>query len=91
MPLSQRGYRGAIVTANLPVSIGINFAIVVGISSYANIANLLYAGDDAYLFSAFLINEKICEEKNVVRLIDSVATTANFYKELTKLKNRSCW
>ena len=85
---AQNANRGLSTQNNNSDSIATNFALVVGISSYANIKHLLYADDDAYLFAEYLINEKICERKNVVRLIDSVATTANFYKELTRLKNK---
>lgn len=84
----QAASRGLIAQNNNTDSIGTNYALVVGISSYANIRPLLYADDDAYLFAEYLINEKICEKRNVYRLIDSVATTANFYKELTRIKNK---
>lgn len=81
--------RGFGVTKNSSDSIKRNLALVVGISSYPNINRLLYADDDAYLFSDFLINEKICDKKDVTLLIDSTATKANFFKELRKLLDKS--
>ncbi|HMU47846.1 MAG TPA: tetratricopeptide repeat protein [Chitinophagaceae bacterium] len=81
--------RGFGVTKNSSDSIKRNLALVVGISSYPNINRLLYADDDAYLFSDYLINEKICDKKDVTLLIDSTATKANFFKELRKLLDKS--
>ena len=83
--LSQEGPRGIIVKANTRDSIGRTYALVVGISSYPNLNRLLYADDDAYLFADYLVNQKICEKRNVRILIDSVATKANFFKELRKM------
>lgn len=68
---------------------GTSYALVVGISSYPNINRLLYADDDAHAFADFLVNHGICEKNNVTKLIDSVATKANFYKELKKLMNKT--
>jgi protein O-mannosyl-transferase len=81
--------RGGVVTAENSQSITRNLALVVGISSYPNLNRLLYADDDANLFADYLINEKICDKKDVTILIDSVATKANFFKELRKLLDRS--
>ena len=81
---SQRGIK----VENREDSIGISYGLVVGISSYPNIKRLLYADDDAYLFADYLVNSHICRKENVVRLIDSVATQANFYKELKKILNK---
>jgi len=86
---SQDLTRGTVTTLNTSDSIRQNFALVVGISTYPNINRLLYADDDAYLFSDYLVNQKICEKKNVTLLIDSVATKANFFKELRKLLDRT--
>jgi tetratricopeptide (TPR) repeat protein len=66
-----------------------NFALVVGISTYQNIPRLNFADDDAYAFAEYLVNNHICQKNNVVKLIDSVATTANFYKELKKLLTKA--
>lgn len=81
--------RGLGTTSTVTDSIKRNLALVVGISSYPNINRLLYADDDANLFADYLVNEKICEKKDVTVLIDSVATKANFFKELRKLLDRS--
>ena len=83
--LSQEAPRGIIVKTNTRDSIGRTYALVVGISSYPNLNRLLYADDDAYLFADYLVNQKICEKRNVRILIDSVATKANFFKELRKI------
>jgi len=61
------------------------YALVVGISGYQNIKPLKYADDDAYLFSQFLINENICNKDKLYLLVDSLATTANFYRDLKKI------
>lgn len=84
----QDSARGTTVIVDKGDSVGTSYALVVGISAYAHINHLLYADDDADLFAAFLINEKICDRSNVIKLIDAMATTANFYKELTRLKNK---
>src|SRR5258706_13899947 len=87
---SQDSTRGMKITAQPGEdSITRNLALVVGISSYPNINHLLYADDDAWLFSDYLVNEKICEKKNVILLIDSMATKANFFKELRRLLDRA--
>lgn len=86
---SQPGMRGGSTTAINPDSITRNLALVVGISSYPNINRLLYADDDANLFADYLVNEKICAKQDVTILIDSVATKANFFKELRKLLDKS--
>lgn len=70
-------------------SITRNLALIVGISLYPNINRLLYADDDANLFANYLIDQNICEKKDVTLLIDSVATKANFFKELRKLLDKS--
>ncbi len=64
---------------------GKNLALVVGVSDYQKIKKLNYADDDAYLFAQYLVDQKICDKQNIKRLIDSDATTANFYKELNFL------
>ncbi len=87
---SQDSTRGMKITGiTSDDSITRNLALVVGISSYPNINRLLYADDDAMLFADYLVSEKICEKNNVVRLIDSVATKANFFKELRRFLDRS--
>lgn len=85
--LTTFGQRGAQVVNIQKDSIGTNYALVVGISKYANIPSLNYAADDADLFADYLINEQICQKKNVIKLIDSSATIGEFYKELKELKN----
>jgi Flp pilus assembly protein TadD/uncharacterized caspase-like protein len=87
--IGQESNRGAITTLNTTDTVRQNFALVVGISSYPNINRLLYADDDAWLFTDYLVNQKICEKKNVTLLIDSVATKANFFKELRKLLDKT--
>lgn len=82
---AQRG--GEVIT--IDDSVGNSYALVVGISTYLNINPLMYADDDAELFAGFLIEEGICERRNVVRLIDSQATATNFYFELEKLLNKT--
>ena len=69
-------------------NLGTNYALVVGISSYPNIKQLLYADDDAELFADYLRTEGVCYKKNILLLIDSAATTANFYRELNKIGNK---
>ena len=86
---SQDDTRGLEIKNNNKDSLATTYALVVGISSYANINHLLYADDDAYLFAEHLINQRICDRKNLVRLIDSAATTVNFYKELKRLINKT--
>ncbi|MEO7922405.1 MAG: tetratricopeptide repeat protein [Chitinophagaceae bacterium] len=86
---SQDSTRGFIVKQHSSDTIQRSFALVVGISSYPNINRLLYADDDAYLFSDYLVNQKICEKKDVTLLIDSVATKANFFKELRKILDKT--
>lgn len=87
---NEKNERGLIITSNKDTgSIGQNMALVVGISSYPNIKQLLYADDDAYLFADYLVNEKICAKNNVILLIDSIATKANFFKELKRLLDRA--
>lgn len=81
--------RGLSVTRNSSDSILRNFALVVGISSYPNINRLLYADDDAYSFADYLVDQKICKKNDVTLLIDSIATKANFFKELRKLLDKS--
>lgn len=81
--------RGTVVTNENEGTITRNLALVVGISSYPHLGRLLYADDDANLFADYLINEKICDKKDVTLLIDSVATKANFFKELRKLLDKS--
>ncbi|MFT3980493.1 MAG: tetratricopeptide repeat protein [Ferruginibacter sp.] len=83
--LSEGQDRGNELIAAPKNNTGTSYAIVMGISSYPNIKKLLYADDDAYLFSEFLVKQKICSQGNVKRLIDSVATAANFYKEIKRL------
>jgi protein O-mannosyl-transferase len=82
---AQRG--GEVVSVE--DTIRTNYALVVGISSYTNIKPLVYADDDAIMFASYLIDEEICERKNVVKLIDSTATRSNFYKELAKFANKA--
>ena len=84
--LAQRGSSEDEAASN---ATGNSYALVVGISSYPNINRLLYADDDAHAFADFLVNHGICEKNNVTKLIDSVATKANFYKELKKLMNKT--
>src|SRR5688572_17639625 len=81
--------RGTVVTNENEGTITRNLALVVGISSYPHLGRLLYADDDANLFADYLVNEKICDKKDVTLLIDSVATKANFFKELRKLLDKS--
>src|SRR5438270_3347137 len=83
--LGQRG--GAV--AEQADSIRTNYALVVGISYYASIPHLLYANDDADLFANYLVQEQICDRKNVVKLTDSMATQARFYKELKHLMDQT--
>lgn len=64
------------------------YALVVGISKYKNIISLRYADDDARLFAKCLIDQQICKKENISLLIDSVATTSSFYKELSIIKNK---
>jgi tetratricopeptide (TPR) repeat protein len=68
-----------------PLTTSKTYALVVGISSYQNIRPLKYADDDAYLFSKFLLDQNICTSNSLYLLIDSNATTANFYRDLKKI------
>jgi tetratricopeptide (TPR) repeat protein len=77
---AQRG--GDVIT--IDDTVGNSYALVVGISNYQNIKSLIYADDDAEAFAAWLIEQEICQRKNVKRLIDSEATAANFYLELER-------
>lgn len=67
---------------------GNTYAVLVGISKYAHIENLLYADDDAVLFHNYLTEQSICSRQNIALLIDSAATTSRFYYELTKIKSK---
>jgi tetratricopeptide (TPR) repeat protein len=82
---SQRG----IEVINQKDSIGNNYALVVGISNYNNVSRLLYASDDAELFSAYLVTENICPKSQVSKLLDSAGTKANFFKELKRILNHA--
>ena len=92
LSMAQPVSRGLNPTNNTDINgadvIGTNYAVVVGISKYAQIQNLLYADDDAALFSEYLSSQGICQPNNMSVLIDSTATTANFYKELNLIRNR---
>lgn len=66
---------------------GINYALVVGISHYAHIKPLNYAHEDAFLFSDYLINNRLCQKRNVQTLVDSMATMARFYEQLERFLN----
>ncbi|HRX94421.1 MAG TPA: hypothetical protein P5158_09905, partial [Chitinophagaceae bacterium] len=68
---TQPNERGFKKEKTLQDSITRNLALVVGISSYPNINRLLYADDDANLFANYLVDQNICEKKDVVLLIDS--------------------
>jgi protein O-mannosyl-transferase len=82
---AQRG--GEVI--DIDDSVQTSYALVVGISNYLNINPLMYADDDAESFAAWLIEQEICERKNVTRLIDSQATAANFYLELQRFLNKT--
>ena len=80
------GKRGVIVKENAKAPWGNTYALVVGISNYKNITQLKYADNDAESFRDFLLNTRIVKNSNeVCLLVDSVATKAQIYSELSKI------
>jgi tetratricopeptide (TPR) repeat protein len=88
LSVSSFAQRGGDVI-NIDDTVHTSYALVVGISNYLNINPLMYADDDADAFATWLIEQEICERKNVKRLIDSQATAANFYLELERFLNKA--
>jgi protein O-mannosyl-transferase len=88
LSVSSFAQRGGDVI-NIDDTVQTSYALVVGISNYLNINPLMYADDDADAFATWLIEQEICERKNVKRLIDSQATAANFYLELERFLNKA--
>lgn len=65
---------------------GNTYALVIGISNYKNITQLNFADDDAESVRDFLVNTKIVKSPGDVQLlIDSTATKAQIYGELSKI------
>lgn len=65
---------------------GNTYALVIGISNYKNITQLNFADDDAESVRDFLINTRIVKRPGDVQLlIDSMATKAQIYGELSKI------
>lgn len=80
--------RGSTEEANTHKTNGTQYALVVGISKYHNIAPLLYADDDAQSFRDFLVDTKMASEANIHMLIDSTATRSRFYAEIKKIMDK---
>jgi len=79
-----QGDKGVAVLQTAATKKGITYALIIGISDYANPKMSLNAADkDAQLLSAFLLHSKRVEEKNLTLLLNKEATSAAVNKAIT--------
>jgi tetratricopeptide (TPR) repeat protein len=88
LSFAQGGDKGATVLRTAATKKGTTYALIIGISDYANPKMSLNAADkDAQLLSAFLLHSKRVDEKNLNLLLNKEATSAAVNKAVAAFAN----
>jgi len=89
LTVEDRRQTTSTATAEIVARAGTNHAIIIGIAAYARISQLDYTDDDAESVAQRLVSLPGWEPDNMVLLLNSEATRANFTRFLDALQGGS--
>jgi PKD repeat protein len=86
LTVEDRREASSAATATIVARVGTNYAIIIGIAAYARISQLDYTDDDAESVAQRLASLPGWDPENMVLLLNSQATSANFTRLLDALQ-----